>query len=79
LPAATAGVQPSVDPPDAIEEGLLKSQATRLEGQLAADPNNVEALEALAVTKVGSGEAARGPGHCANPVAPELAQPVLPR
>jgi tetratricopeptide (TPR) repeat protein len=44
------GVRAAREPPDAVEEGIIKGRIAQLEQALQADANDTEALQALALS-----------------------------
>lgn len=44
------GVRAAREPPDAVEEGIIKGRIAQLEQALQADPSDLEALQALALS-----------------------------
>lgn len=44
------GVRPAREPPDAVEEGIIKGRIAQLENQLQATPGDTQATEALALS-----------------------------
>ena len=50
LPHRYKGVQPSLAPPDPIQEGILNGRISQLEATLKSSPQDAEALESLAVS-----------------------------